>query len=234
MALEGNIVQSGVKHLLIDEMQDYSPIQYRVIQKLYPCRKTVLGDASQSVNPYGSSTADMIRKAFGTGEIMKLCKSYRSTIEITGFAQKIQANNELKPVARHGEQPHVLSFGNMEDELSGVVDLVSIFRKSNYKSLGIVCKTEAQAQELAAKLQVHGQDVYFLSSQSSAFVKGIIVTSSHMAKGLEFDEVIVPQVDAGNYNSAIDKSMLYVAVTRAMHRLTLTYSAEGSKFIVDL
>lgn len=234
MALDGNSVQSGVKHLLIDEMQDYSPIQYKVIQKLYPCRKTILGDASQSVNPYGSSTADMIRKSFGTGEIMKLCKSYRSTIEITGFAQKIQANNELEPVARHGEQPQILSFGNVEDEFSGIADLISIFRKSNYQSLGIVCKTEAQAQDLAAKLQMHGQDVYFLSSQSSAFVKGIIVTSSHMAKGLEFDEVIVPQVDAENYNSMIDKSMLYVAVTRAMHRLMLTYGGGRSEFIIGV
>ena len=63
IALNGNNTQFYVKHLLIDEMQDYSPIQYKVIQKLYPCRKTILGDASQSVNPYGSSTADMIQKS---------------------------------------------------------------------------------------------------------------------------------------------------------------------------
>ncbi len=62
-------------------------------------------------------------------------------------------------------------------------------------------------------------------------MKGIIVTSSHMAKGLEFDEVIVPYVNGKNYNSAIDKSMLYVAVTRAMHRLTLTYNGRPSEFI---
>ena len=70
IALNGNNAQSYVKHLLIDEMQDYSPIQYKVIQKLYPCRKTILGDTFQSVNPYGSSTAGMIQKAFATGEIM--------------------------------------------------------------------------------------------------------------------------------------------------------------------
>ena len=75
IALEGN-TKNCVKHLLVDEMQDYSPIQYKVMQKLFPCRKTVLGDASQSVNPYGSSTADMIRKALVTGEVMKLCKKY--------------------------------------------------------------------------------------------------------------------------------------------------------------
>ena len=104
LALEGNGNQPfRVKHLLIDEMQDYSPIQYKVIQKLFPCRKTVLGDAGQSVNPYGSSTAETIQKSLTASEIMKLCKSYRSTFEITDFAQKIHPNAELEPVARHGE-----------------------------------------------------------------------------------------------------------------------------------
>lgn len=231
LALDGNITQCRVKHLLIDEMQDYSPIQYKVIQKLYPCRKTILGDASQSVNPYGSSTAGMIRKAFTMGEVMKLCKSYRSTFEITDFAQKIQTNNELEPVIRHGEFPSVLRFENTEKENSGIIDLISSFKQSGYKSLGIVCKTEAQAKELAESLQIYTAEVYFLSNQSSAFVKGIIVASSHMAKGLEFDEVIIPHVNDKNYNSAIDKSMLYVAVTRAMHKLTLTYNGKLSEFV---
>ena len=75
---------------------------------------------------------------------------------------------------------------------------------------------------MADKLQI--PDIHFLSSQSSAFVQGIVITSAHMAKGLEFDEVIIPQVDDRNYHSEIDRSMLYVAVTRAMHHLTLTYS----------
>lgn len=231
LALDGNIASSGAKHLLIDEMQDYSPIQYKVIQKLYPCRKTILGDASQSVNPYGSSTADMIRKAFTIGEIMKLCKSYRSTFEITDFSQKIQTNHELEPIIRHGEPPAILRFEDVKQEILGIFSIISSFKKSGYTSLGIVCKTETQARELSESLRVHTGDIHFLSNQSSAFMKGIIVTSSHMAKGLEFDEVIVPYVNDKNYNSAIDKSMLYVAVTRAMHRLTLTYNGRPSEFI---
>ena len=231
LALDGNITSPGVKHLLIDEMQDYSPIQYKVIQKLYPCRKTILGDASQSVNPYGSSTADMIRKAFTIGEIMKLCKSYRSTFEITDFSQKIQTNHELEPIIRHGEPPAILRFEDVKQEILGIFSIISSFKKSGYTSLGIVCKTETQARELSESLRVHTGDIHFLSNQSSAFMKGIIVTSSHMAKGLEFDEVIVPYVNGKNYNSAIDKSMLYVAVTRAMHRLTLTYNGRPSEFI---
>ena len=231
IALEGKKTHSHVKHILIDEMQDYSPIQYKVIQKLYPCRKTILGDASQSVNPYGSSTADMIQRVFTTGEVMKLCKSYRSTFEITSFAQEILLNEELEPVVRHGEQPVILQYRNTEEEISGITDLIFTFKKSNNKSLGIVCKTEAQAKSLADKLQTYIENVYFLSNQSSAFVKGILITSSHMAKGLEFDEVIIPQVDDRNYCSAIDKSMLYVAVTRAMHKLTITHCGKLSKFI---
>lgn len=223
IALEGSKTHSHVKHLLIDEMQDYSPIQYKVIQKLYPCRKTILGDASQSVNPYGSSTASMIQKAFTTGEIMKLCKSYRSTFEITNFAQKIQKNTDLEPVMRHGEEPLILKFNNAEEEILGIVQLIHAFKKSNYKSLGIICKTESQTKEFAQQLRTYTDAISLLSHQSSAYVKGVVVTSAHMAKGLEFDEVIVPQADASNYHSGIDKSMLYVAVTRAMHKLTLTY-----------
>ncbi|MDU1890134.1 MAG: UvrD-helicase domain-containing protein [Dysgonomonas sp.] len=231
LALEGNNIRNLVKHLLIDEMQDYSPIQYKIINKLYPCPKTVLGDASQSVNPYGSSTADMIQKTLVTGEVMKLCKSYRSTYEITDFAQKIHKNEDLEPVARHGEKPQVIKYKNEEDEISGIINLISAFKKSDYKSLGIVCKTELQAEEITEKLKLHFNDLYFLSSQSSAFDQGIIITSAHMAKGLEFDEVIVPQVSAKNYSSEIDRSMLYVATTRAIHQLTLTYYGESSIII---
>lgn len=231
IALEGS-TKNSVKHLLIDEMQDYTPVQYKVIQKLFPCRKTVLGDASQSVNPYGSSTAEMIQKSFVTGEIMKLCKSYRSTYEITDFAQKIRPDTDLEPIARHGEEPQILQYKNEKEELSGIIDLISRYRKSAYKSLGIICKTESQAQVMADKLKGYAADIHFLSNQSAAFVQGIILTSAHMAKGLEFDEVIIPEVDDKNYHSEIDRNMLYVAVTRAMHRLTLTYSGAKHSLLI--
>lgn len=231
IALEGYNQQSNVKHLLVDEMQDYSPIQYKILQKIYPCKKTILGDASQSVNPYGSSNADIIRKTFASGEVMKLCKSYRSTYEITDFAQRIRTNNELDPVGRHGDYPQVLKYDNVQEEILGITDLISTFKKSNHQSLGIICKTELQAKEVSEKLKTYDEDISFLSNQSSAFIKGIIITSAHMAKGLEFDEVIISQVNDKNYCTEIDRSMLYVAVTRAMHKLTLTYTNPLSKFI---
>jgi len=172
----------------------------------------------------------MIRKALVTDDVIKLCKSYRSTYEITDFAQKIHKNEDLEPVVRHGEKPQILKFKNEEEEISGIVDLIVAFKKSAYKSLGIICRTESQAKEMSEKLEEY-TDIYFLSSQSSAFVQGIIITSAHMAKGLEFDEVIIPQMNDRNYNTEIDRSMLYVAATRAMHRLTITYNGNLSRFI---
>ena len=89
-----------IKHLLVDEMQDYTPIQCKVLAKLFPCRKTILGDAKQSVNPYSSTTCEQIQRVLVGSEVMKLCKSYRSTYEITEFAQRIAKNEELEAIER--------------------------------------------------------------------------------------------------------------------------------------
>jgi DNA helicase-2/ATP-dependent DNA helicase PcrA len=86
-----------------------------------------------------------------------------------------------------------------------------------------------QAQQLHA--DIAQPDVYLLTPDSTAFKQGVILTTAHLAKGLEFDEVIVPYASAGNYSTEVDRRMLYIACTRAMHQLTLTYSKEASPFI---
>ncbi|MDZ7768091.1 MAG: AAA family ATPase [Woeseiaceae bacterium] len=97
--------RKSVKHLLIDEMQDYTPVQYAVLARLFPCRKTVLGDATQSVNPYGASNARQIQRALKPATCVKLTKSYRSTWEIMQFAQAISPNPDLEAMERHGDVP---------------------------------------------------------------------------------------------------------------------------------
>jgi DNA helicase-2/ATP-dependent DNA helicase PcrA len=230
--LEGVQAYDHVRHLLVDEMQDYTPVQYAVLSRLFKCKKTILGDISQTVNPYSASSTDAIHQVFPQGDTVKLLRSYRSSWEITAFAQHIAPNPELIPMERHGKPPAIKGFDNNQEEAEEVKILTAQFKKSGYQSLGIICKTQDQADYLFQELKPQ-QQVHLLTADSTAFKHGIIITTAHLAKGLEFDEVIVPFASARNYHTDVDKRMLYIACTRAMHQLTLTYSKEKTKLIPD-
>ncbi len=229
LRLEGVQSYDYVKHLLVDEMQDYTPVQYSVLSRLFQCKKTILGDVSQMVNPYSSSSSEVISEVFPQADTVKLLRSYRSTYEITAFAQRIQPNPDLIPMERHGEAPLVKSFNNNIEEIEEIKKVVTRFKESQYESMGIICKTQDQADFIFSEIK--SAHVHLLSPDSTSFIDGIIVTTAHLAKGLEFDEVIIPFTSARNYANDVDRSMLYIACTRAMHRLTLTYSKEKSNFI---
>jgi DNA helicase II / ATP-dependent DNA helicase PcrA len=234
--LQGVKTYDHVKHLLVDEMQDYTPIQYAVISRLFKCKKTILGDISQTVNPYSASSAELIEQVFPHADTVKLFRSYRSTYEIISFAQKIIPNTQLIPMERHGAAPEVKHFSSGKEESDFIRNKVQAFKSSQnanrHGSMGVICKTQREAQSLFNELtsnDKHG--IYLLKDDSTSFKEGVIVTTAHLAKGLEFDEVILPFVSAKNYNSDIDRRMLYIGCTRAMHMLTLTYTGEQSPFI---
>ncbi len=227
--LEGIKAFDYVKHLLVDEMQDYTPIQYSVLSRLFACNKTILGDVNQRVNPFSASSAEGIEQIFPQGDVVKLFRSYRSTWEITAFAQQINNNPDLIPMERHGQVPIVNGVNNNTEEIEEIKRLITQFSNSEHQSLGIICKTQEQAEYVYSEIKSY--DVHLLTADSTSFKEGIIITTVHLAKGLEFDEVLVPFVSVRNYQTDVDKSMLYIACTRAMHKLTLTYSKEKSQFI---
>ncbi|TVQ87470.1 MAG: helicase [Bacteroidetes bacterium] len=230
--LEGFKAFEDVKHLLVDEMQDYTPVQYAVLSRLFPCKKTILGDAAQSVNPFSSSSAEEIRRVFPEADTVKLLKSYRSTYEISRFAQKISPSKEFVAIERHGEKPLVKVFKSVSEEHTQIEAWVEDFRKSGeHQSLGIICKTPKQADNLYTALSEKGIPTALITSESAAFSQGVVITTVHMSKGLEFDRVIVPQASASNYNSVTDKSMLYIACTRAMHRLFVSGAGKLTGFL---
>ena len=229
--LEGAKSFDHVKHLLVDEMQDYTPVQYSVLSRLFRCKKTILGDVNQMVNPYSSSSSELIEQVFPQGDVVKLVRSYRSTVEISNFAQSISRNPDLIPLERHGQVPLVKGFSSNKEELEAIKDLITNFKSSKHPTLGIICKTQQQAECVYGEVQSPG--VSLLTAESTSFKEGVIVTTAHLAKGLEFDEVIIPFVSASNYRTDVDKRMLYIACTRAMHRLSLTYSKEKSAFVLD-
>ncbi|WP_410769727.1 HelD family protein [Fontibacillus sp. BL9] len=228
---EGLTPYEFVKHLLVDEMQDYSPIQYAVLSILFACKKTILGDASQSVNPYSSSSLPEISGMFPGAETVELNKSYRSTLEITSFAKKIKPNDALIPVERHGKEPQILKCLDASEQLLRIGELMDDFLTSEHHSMGIICKTMKQVEELHAHLKKDRKPVFLLDFNSVQFHEGVIITTAHLAKGLEFDRVLIPFADAETYNNELDQSLLYIACTRAMHQLKLTYSGNPSPLI---
>lgn len=232
MRLEGiNTARQNIKHLLIDEMQDYTPVQYAVIAKLFSCNKTILGDASQSVNPYSSSNSEAIRRVFTHASCVTLTKSYRSTFEITQFAQGISPNPDLIAIERHGEAPEVLRCKSRTEETEQIFELIGKFSSSEYNTVAIICKTQKQSEKLFHAFRDTGHDAQLLSAFSTSFSWGVIICATHMAKGLEFDQVIVSDVSDKNYNTLMDRNLLYVACTRAMHKLTATFVGDLTRFI---
>lgn len=221
---------TAVKHLVVDEMQDYSPLQYRVLSILYPCKKTVLGDRNQSVNPLSSSHAEAIRDVLPDSMCVYMRKSYRSTFQITQVAQAILNNPDLEPIERYGDEPTFSAFRKRSEELEFIAGQVRQFQESGYQSMAIVCRTQSEADDLFDFLNPIG-GVSLLNSKSKFFASGVVVTTAYLAKGLEFDQVLVPFCTKSNYSQEIDRHMLYVAVTRAMHSLAVTYCTSVTDFL---
>ncbi|MFN4282389.1 MAG: HelD family protein [Alphaproteobacteria bacterium] len=232
MRLEGvDNPRKDVKHLLIDEMQDYTSVQYAVLGKLFPCRKTILGDATQSVNPTSATNAAQIQEVLRASAPVKLTKSYRSTWEIMQFALGISPNDELVAMERHGEPPQVVVCKRQDDVVARIVAEIEVFEASPHRTLAVIAKTQKQASDLHRRLTEAGVGARLLDSGSTGFSTGVLVCTAHLAKGLEFDRVIVPDASAQNYRTEMDRNLLYVACTRAMHRLTVIALSEPSNLL---
>lgn len=230
MKLEGFKPNTKVKHLVIDEMQDYSAVQYRVLSRLYPCKKTILGDINQSVNPFSSSNIQTIETVFPDATAMTMLKSYRSTFEITQFTKRISQKTNIEAIERHGEEPKIIACKSSNAELEVIKQLINKFNSSNFNALGIICKTQKQANGIYNYLK-NGCEIHLLNAISTTFFSGVVITTAHLAKGLEFDQVIVPHCTIKNYHTQPDRQMLYVACTRAMHKLCITHTTALSTLI---
>lgn len=231
-AYEGIEENRSVKHLVIDEMQDYTPIQFAVLNMMYPCQKTILGDFGQILNPCHLHSLDEIRRIYKDAEFVALNKSYRSTYEIMEYAKKVCAQPSLEMVERHGERPGSIYCENVDHEIASITARIRQFEEGENVSLGIIVKTSADAKRLYNAISGE-YAVHLLSKDSIRFTNGVSIASIRMAKGLEFDEVIVPDADDRNYHSDYDRNLLYIACTRAMHKLTLFYTGRPSPFLPE-
>ena len=238
--LETQQEDSGVRHLIVDEMQDYSMIQYLIIQRLFKCRMTILGDREQTMDGEQQDVLTFLPKIFGK-DIRRIVmdKSYRNTVEIASYANKLVGITEVELFERHGKPVVEKEFPGLEEALESVVREMRLEKQAviaenadegvediiSYETAAVIARTADEAREtyyiLKEKLEAEGFDtkerLSLLHRDSTNFQKGLTVTTFYMAKGLEFDQVF--SVFPGQDRSPIVERARYIAATRALHEL---------------
>ncbi len=217
-------VRREVKHLIIDEMQDYTYLQYVLLGKMFDCPMTILGDKVQTMAASQQDVFRFLPKLFGKNvHCVYLNKSYRSTSEITEFANSFIDEKKTQTVERHGETPAVYP---CESKTAMYRHMAKDIRsQKDADTLAVLCLDADSAKETAENLrkQLNGQEVALLTKDSMNFQRGISVMPFYLAKGLEFDAVFIP--DMQNYDleakNALHRQALYINATRALHILKL-------------
>jgi DNA helicase-2/ATP-dependent DNA helicase PcrA len=188
---------------------------------------TILGDLNQSINPF-MNVGDYknISHIFAEDNtcIINLTKSYRSTMEITKFSRRLLDKGlEAQCVERSGEEPLLLGFLNEEAIKEKLLEDIKIYKEKNYKSIGIITKTAKEANEVYNFLK-DKTNVRSIIKDDDEYVSGILVIPAYLAKGLEFDVVIIYNAGDENYSCEEERLLLYTAFTRALHVLRVYYS----------
>jgi DNA helicase-2/ATP-dependent DNA helicase PcrA len=233
-----------IKHIVIDEAQDFSVFQFRTLKLLLGTSSfSILGDLHQGIYSYKSiKDWDELTKPAGSGKRaiferpreMTLEQSYRTTVEIMEKANIVIGKLRLtgipfaKPVIRHGDPVEIHKKNRMEDIASAIEGNLKEFVAKGYRSIAIICKTGAEAGRLKKLLQ---SDVQIVTGIEEDFEHGIKLIPSYHVKGLEFDAVCIANASRGEYHSELDIKLLYIAMTRALHALVIYSLGEPSDFL---
>ncbi len=232
--LKGNYFDDyrHIRHVIIDEAQDYYPIHFDLIRQIFPkARFTLLGDVNQTVEK--QENEDFYRQvreimAFKKVSMLKLDKSFRSAAGIMRFAAGL-IGAELNPFGRESAEPQIrnLAGTDITDSLRADIEACN---NMGYGSVGILCKTQEDSDRLYHLLS---SSVSLTPPKSAAEggLRGVIILPVYLSKGLEFDAVIIPDADEKNYRSEGDAKLLYIASTRALHWLKLYYDGNISPIL---
>ncbi len=228
---------SGIKFVIIDEAQDYTPLQYEIFYQLFrDTNITMLGDLNQSVAPFMNlGSYATISHLFPEDSTLTLylTKSYRSTMEITAFARKLL--NEAvsdEAVERHGAEPTVLGFPDEEAIHERLAHDIRAYSEQGFRSIGIIARTKQEANELYHALQGRAPVDAILNGEDD-YAHGAVILPAYLAKGLEFDVAILYNAGNGNYHHEEERLLFYTACTRALHVLCVYYSGQITPFLEE-
>ncbi|MFC0472782.1 RNA polymerase recycling motor HelD [Halalkalibacter kiskunsagensis] len=233
--LEGFQVNTTVRHVFIDEAQDYSPFQFAFIKNMFPRAKlTVLGDANQSIYAHSNVSSFLaFESLFSSSKIEKyeLTQSYRSTRQIINFAKGI-IQAEIEPFNRDGERPTVVG-SNSIDEMHALM-IERVFElKQKHRTIAIICKTAKESKTLYDNLKKK-VDVRLMEKDSTGYDSNVLIIPSYLAKGVEFDAVLVYNASVDAYFKQSERKLLYTICTRAMHSLNVFFVEEISPLLANV
>jgi DNA helicase-2/ATP-dependent DNA helicase PcrA len=234
-ALGGTQKTARIRYVIIDEAQDYSPLQLECIRLFFSqASVTMLGDLNQSITPDLSLGGyENIASLFPADEtlLLRFTKSYRSTAEIIDFAGKILGHeSEVDSVGRHGEIPAIVSLPNEATVSRTIAVDVRAWTAQGHTSIGILTETKAEAKALHHALK-STFDVKAIFGGEEEFPRGAVVLPAYLAKGLEFDAVILANAGGGHYAEERERLLLYTACTRALHALRVYCVGAPSPFL---
>ncbi|WP_346989064.1 3'-5' exonuclease [Bacillus sp. SW7] len=223
-------------HVVIDEAQDFSPFQVYVLKEITLGNSfTILGDLSQAIYDYqGIEDWSAFKEVFQETGYYELTRSYRSTKEIIEFANEIIKNAEIPvglamPVFRSGEEVKVI---HTEDQFTEILKTLKQLQNADVKTIAVIGRTDDECRDMYEKLTNAGLTVNVIEADQSKYEGGISVVPVYLAKGLEFDAVLLIDVDEEHYkNTKHDAKLLYVGCTRSLHDLWIFHSGEASPLI---
>ena len=229
-SLEGFRSYGNMKHVLVDECQDYSPLFYEIIKKSFPnASLTIMGDLNQRIDKHSNvKNRNNITDVFNDVKTVVLTKSYRSTANITNFTKDILDTHEpIEAVERMGENPTIYMVN--ENLTLKISEKINEMKDKGYKSIAVICKNKENSENLYSCLKEINNDINLITSDKCEFKIGVNVISSYIAKGLEFDAVIIS--DGESYLSIEDKHLFYTACTRALHELYIYTNTSLEKIL---
>ncbi|WP_181347335.1 RNA polymerase recycling motor HelD [Thalassobacillus sp. CUG 92003] len=237
--IQGFQSNTSIKHVLVDEAQDYSVFQFEFLKRLFPNAKmTVLGDFNQAVFAHADNVVDFhsLTSLYGDQETesITLDRSYRSTKQIIEFTRElIPEGEDIKAFDRHGEKPVLTRLTNHTDLHSAIESKVEDMQKQGHHTIAIICKSAAESSFAYRALQ-NINNLKHVKKGTSEYEQGVIVIPAYLAKGIEFDAVIIYDASKHIYGEENLRRLFYTACTRAMHDLHLYSVGEPTPFLKNV
>ncbi|PAD75768.1 RNA polymerase recycling motor HelD [Paenibacillus campinasensis] len=234
--LQGFRTNTAIRHVIVDEVQDYSAFQLEFLKRLFPRAKmTVLGDLNQAIYAHGEvlGSLENLVGLYGAEdtEVISLTRSYRSTYEIVEFTrQMIPGGERIVPFNRPGEAPRVIQQADEKSLDEAVIRDLRELHEQGYNYVAVICKTAEESRQVHERLSATLQ-TRLVTKTTPSFEKGTLVVPAYLAKGVEFDAVIIYNGSADVYRRESERKLFYTACTRAMHVLHVYHIGEKSRFL---